>query len=442
MEEIRLALAECFNERLKLLTLSGKKNKGGVWLPEMAEHDELSAREMASKVRLRPVMKKDGLRFQAEEFVEVASGTGSKVFHRNLTAEQAVLYIEASMEAGFVQCQIQTDSKLVTVLRNQKGHVNITTKQKEQDAELAVKRKEQDGNFDAKKERQNVTLSHNREKQYILAEGEPIPFLVDLGVMTSGGQIVKAKYHKFRQLNRYLEFVRDVLPALPRDREVTVLDFGCGKSYLTFALYYYLVEKMGYDVCIIGLDLKEDVIARCNELAEKYGYDKLRFLLGDIAGYTGHNQVDMVVTLHACDTATDFALAKAVEWNARVILSVPCCQHELNRQIKSELLAPVLKYGLLKERMAALLTDGIRAGLLEEEGYEVQVMEFIELEHTPKNVLIRAVKKGKRMVPQAKAGGSDRLEAMLRELNAEPSLEKLLGNKCVETSNTPENKKG
>ena len=415
MEEIKQVLSECLDEHLKLLTLSGKKGKNGIWLPEMAEHEELSARDLASKVRLRPIMTKSGLCFQAEEFVEVASGTGSKVFHRNLTQEQTVLYIEASMKGGFTQCQIQTDSKLVTVLSNKKGHVNVTSKQKNTNTEMA-----------AKSEKSGPDLAHNREKQYILTPGVPIPFLVDLGVMTADGQIIKAKYHKFRQLNRYLEFVRDVLPALPKDRELTILDFGCGKSYLTFALYYYLAEKMGFDVRIIGLDLKEDVIAHCNSLAEKYGYDKLRFLLGDIAGYTGQNQVDMVVTLHACDTATDFALAKAVEWNASVIMSVPCCQHELNRQIKSELLAPVLKYGLLKERIAALFTDGIRAVLLEKEGYEVQVLEFIEMEHTPKNILIRAVKKGKRIVPHAKADSSERLEAMLQELDVKPALKRLL----------------
>lgn len=171
--------------------------------------------------------------------------------------------------------------------------------------------------------------------------------------MTEEGKIVHARYDKFRQINRFLEFVEDILPRLPKDREVTILDFGCGKSYLTFAIYYYLKELNGFDVRIIGLDLKEDVIEECNQLAEKYGYEKLTFLTGDIASYTGANEVDMVVTLHACDTATDYALEKAVQWNAKVILSVPCCQHELNRQIHCEALEPVLKYGILKERLAA-----------------------------------------------------------------------------------------
>ena len=220
-----------------------------------------------------------------------------------------------------------------------------------------------------------------------------MPFLVDLGVMTAEGRVVHARYDKFRQINRFLEFIEDILPALPRDRELTILDFGCGKSYLTFAVYYYLRECWGLDVRIIGLDLKRDVIRRCSELGRKYGYEKLTFLEGDIAGYEGCSQVDMVVTLHACDTATDHALYKAVKWNAKVILSVPCCQHELNAQIQNDVLAPVLKYGLLKERIAALVTDGLRAELLEQQGYDTQILEFIDMEHTPKNILIRAVKR-------------------------------------------------
>ena len=184
-------------------------------------------------------------------------------------------------------------------------------------------------------------------------------FLIDLGVMTPEGKIVNSRYDKFRQINRFLEFIEDILPRLAKDREVTILDFGCGKSYLTFAMYYYLHELKQYDVKIIGLDLKADVIEHCSRLGKKYGYEKLYFYQGDIASYEGVEQVDMVVTLHACDTATDFALAKAVNWGASVILSVPCCQHELNRQISNEALAPVFSYGVLKERMAALMTDGL-----------------------------------------------------------------------------------
>ena len=262
-------------------------------------------------------------------------------------------------------------------------------------------------------------MNHNRKKQYILEEGTMVPFLRDLGVMTEEGKIVRTKFDKFRQINRFLEFIEDILPALSREREVTILDFGCGKSYLTFAMYYYLKELKKYDVHIIGLDLKEDVIRKCNGLAEKYGYEKLHFLCGDIAEYEGVQKVDMVVTLHACDKATDYALAKAVEWDAQVILSVPCCQHELNDQIQNKLLSPVLKYGLLKERMSALLTDGIRAELLESKGYSTQILEFIDMEHTPKNLLIRAVKTGRSRSGEA-------LKEMTDAIHGHLTLEKLL----------------
>ena len=263
-------------------------------------------------------------------------------------------------------------------------------------------------------------LSHNRKKRYILEEGKPVEFLIDLGVMTSEGKIVHSRYDKFRQINRFLEFIEDILPKLTRDREVTILDFGCGKSYLTFAMYYYLHELQQYDVRIVGLDLKEDVIEKCSVLAKKYGYEKLTFCQGDIASYEGVDRVDMVVTLHACDTATDYALAKAVAWGASVILSVPYCQHELNRQIHNEVLAPVFSYGVLKERIAALMTDGLRAQMLEQAGYDTQILEFIDMEHTPKNLLIRAVYTGK------KKENKEQLRTCLDAFGLHPTLERLL----------------
>jgi SAM-dependent methyltransferase len=219
-----------------------------------------------------------------------------------------------------------------------------------------------------------------------------VPFLVDLGVMTKEGKIVNSRYDKFKQINRFLEFIEDILPSLSKDREQTIIDFGCGKSYLTFAMYYYLKVLKGYDIRVIGLDLKEDVINNCNVLARDYGYDKLNFYVGDIASYKDVNSVDMVVTLHACDTATDYALANAVKWGAKVILSVPCCQHEANKTIDNEILKPVMDYGILKERLAAIITDASRAKMLEANGYDTQILEFIDMEHTPKNLLIRAVK--------------------------------------------------
>ena len=322
------------------------------------------------KIKVRPIEKKGGRYYQFEAY------TPTQVFHENLKASEAVERILSETHT-FKQLQMSTRTKEYTVLISKKGKVTIREK----------KRKEIE---------KEVNLSHNRSKKYILEEGIAVPFLIDLGVMTKDGKVVRSKADKFRQINRFLEFIEDVLPRLDKDREIQILDFGCGKSYLTFAIYYYLHELKGYDIRLTGLDLKKDVIARCNELSGKYGYEKLQFLEGDIAAYDEVDSVDMVVTLHACDTATDYALAKAVGWGAKVILSVPCCQHELNRQIENDDLSPVLDYGLLKERMAALVTDGLRAKYLEREGYETQVLEFIDMEHTPKNILIRAVKTGKK----------------------------------------------
>ena len=266
-------------------------------------------------------------------------------------------------------------------------------------------------------------LSHNRKKTYILPEGTPVPFLVDLGVMTPEGKIVHSKYDKYRQINRFLEFIQDILSELPKDRPLTMIDFGCGKSYLTFAMYYYLNILMGYSVHMIGLDLKSDVIRHCNELRDKYGYDQLEFIHGDIADFEGTDAVDMVVTLHACDTATDYALYKAVKWNAKVILSVPCCQHELNRQIKNNMLEPVLQYGILKERMAALMTDGLRGQLLEIMGYRTQLLEFIDMEHTPKNILIRGVKTGR---TENRGKRMDAFKSCMQAVNGDLTLYRLL----------------
>ena len=313
---------------------------------------------------------KANLHFQIESF------TKTQAFHENLSGEEAAEKILKYME-DFRQMQIETVHEDCTVLVSRKGKVTVKRRKRQTAAKKA-------------------DLSHNRKKQYILEEGIPVPFLQDLGVMTADGKIVRSKTDKFRQINRFLEFIEDILPRLDSGRELTIIDFGCGKSYLTFAMYYYLHELKGYNIRITGLDLKKDVIEHCSRLGKKYGYEKLTFLEGDIADYDGVNKADMVVTLHACDTATDYALAKAVGWKADVILSVPCCQHELNRQIKNESMAPVMDYGLLKERFAAIVTDGLRAKYLEREGYDAQILEFIDMEHTPKNILIRAVKKGKK----------------------------------------------
>lgn len=365
---------------------------------EQAVFSNSCDKDTISKAKLRPLLVRQNLVFQVEEF------RGKQAFHRNFEKPEAVRYIIELLETTFRQMELTSRSGTLHVLVSKKGTMTIKAK-RQQPAKITAK---------------PLDLSHNRQKQYILEEGKPVPFLEDLGVLTSDGRVVKAKYHKFKQINRFLEFIEDILPRLPKNREVTIIDFGCGKSYLTFAMYYYLKELKGYTIRIIGLDLKQDVIDRCNDLSRRYGFENLNFYHGDIATYEGVSQVDMVVTLHACDTATDYALAKAVRWNAAVILSVPCCQHELNRQMKNQLMAPVFQYGLIKERMAALYTDAIRAQLLEQQGYRTQILEFIDMEHTPKNILIRAVRQGEK-----KENGQE-LEELMNFLSVKPTLYQLL----------------
>lgn len=377
MQNIKELLEKNLNIDFLGATLSNSKDKHGV-----------------TKVKVRPILKKDTLLFQCEEH------KNNQVFHNNYETSQAIDTLAEYMQQ-FKQMQLETKEYRYTILVSKKGKVTI-------------QKKRQTGCV------KQIDLSHDRSKQYILQEGTVVPFLQDLGVMTVEGKIVRTKFDKFRQINRFLEFIEDILPQLDKNKEVTILDFGCGKSYLTFAMYYYLHEMKKYDVRIIGLDLKTDVIHHCNELSEKYGYDKLIFLEGNIADYTGVDEVDMVVTLHACDTATDFALDKAVGWSAKVILSVPCCQHELNGQMKNDLLSPIFKYGLIKERMAALITDAMRAEYLEGQGYEVQILEFIDMEHTPKNILIRAVQSGKRK------NNEESQKALEEFFHVAPTLGKLL----------------
>lgn len=394
MSDLQSLFTDCLNETLIRVILSNPSSKDGV-----------------IKICARPVLKNKSLLFQIEEY------TKTQVFHKNLTASDAGSYLTgklssdtSSQTASFKNALVETKSFTANVLVSKKGTITIKKK------------------MNASAKQPKISLSHNRKKKYILEEGIPVPFLIDLGVMTQNGSIVNAHYDKFRQINRFLEYIEDILPSLPTDRELRILDFGCGKSYLTFAIYYYLKVLKGYPVRITGLDLKEDVIRHCNELAVKYGYDKLEFLCGDIAYYDGCSQVDMVVTLHACDTATDYALAKAVGWGAKVILSVPCCQHELNKQMKNDLLSPVLHYGILKERMAALMTDGLRAQILEANGYRTQILEFIDMAHTPKNLLIRAVYNGHR------ADNKAQINELLATFDINPTLYRLLCKKDNTTS--------
>ena len=387
MTEVKQILDKYLDRNLRQIVISGARKKDGI-----------------SRVRIRPVLIKEKLMFQCTKTL------GPKEFHENHEKTETIVLAEEWLLNGFRQLQLESMKGTVNILVSKKGKCTIKEKINEN---IKNSCSGQEGCRDQE-------LTHNRKKRYILEEGKPVDFLVDLGVMTKEGKIVHARYDKFRQINRFLEFIEDILPRLAKDREVTILDFGCGKSYLTFAMYYYLHELKKYDVRIIGLDLKEDVIANCSRLGKKYGYEKLSFYQGDIASYEGVNQVDMVVTLHACDTATDFALAKAVSWGASVILSVPCCQHELNGQITNEVLTPVFSYGVLKERMAALMTDGLRAQMLECAGYDTQILEFIDMEHTPKNLLIRAVYTGR------KKDNRKELRTCLDQFHLQPTLENLL----------------
>ena len=311
MEFLLTKIKENLNEQMLLLTISN---------PRKAEE--------VKKYNIRPILVKDKLVFQS------AAYTKTQVFHKNLSKRELLEEVQKILPL-YKQVQLQTSGAELTALINKKG-------------KAAIKVKKQNNPAVAKLSSDKSHLLHNRTKKYILPEGVAVPFLKDLGVMTAEGKIVRTKYDKYRQINRFLEFIEDVLPNLPKDREITILDFGCGKSYLTFAMYYYLKELKGCDIRIIGL-------------AVKYGYDKLNFYEGSIEEFEGVTQVDMVVTLHACDTATDYALYKALRWGASVILSVPCCQHELNKQISVSELEPITDYGILKERFCALATDGIRA---------------------------------------------------------------------------------
>ena len=234
-------------------------------------------------------------------------------------------------------------------------------------------------------------FTHNRAKNYIINENDIIPPLVDLGVFTKDGKVVRTMYDKFKQINRFVELVEDCIKS-GNFKTMNIVDFGCGKSYLTFILYHYLVNIKGIDARITGLDLKKDVIKKCSELAVKYGYEKLHFEVGDINGFSFDEPVDMIVTLHACDTATDFALFNAIREKCKIILSVPCCQHELAGQLETENFGILSRYGIIKERFSSLATDAIRANLLNACGYSVQLVEFIDMVHSPKNIMIRAVK--------------------------------------------------
>ncbi len=355
-----------------------------------------------------------------KEYWQLARYTEKQVFHENV--EPAALPTAAAelADGRFLQANIWTPSAEYNIMLSRKGQ--MTVRKSARSAPAA------DGD-DAH------SVGHDRKKQYLLPEGTVIPPLVDMGVFTPDGRVVKAMYDKYRQINRFLEIIDDAIKDAP-PKQLNIIDFGCGKSYLTFLVYYYLTAVRGIRVQMVGLDLKADVIEHCNAAAQRYGYDGLTFALGDINGYAAPFTVDMVLTLHACDTATDHALFNAVHWGARMIFSVPCCQHELNARMKPETLTLLSRYGIIQERFAALATDAIRGRLLEYCGYRTQLLEFIDFAHTPKNILIRAVRRpgmpagtpdpaGKLTANQRAA--LDEVRTLTNELHVSPTLWHLLG---------------
>ena len=327
---------------------------------------EPADKENYSKIIIKPILIKNKLNFQLERFKD------KKVYHMNQKSESFVKFFADELENKFKQILLETENETFHYhMKNGTYKKKVTEKQKSVKADL----------------------KHNREKDYILKEGENIPALVELGIFTPGFRVVKAKYDKYKQINRFIELVDDEFSKIDK-KEITILDFGCGKSYLTFILYYYFAIKKGMQTKIIGYDLKEDVVEACNKIADKYGYDNLKFFVSDVSKDTLYEQnIDMIVTLHACDTATDYALNYAIEKKAKYIFSVPCCQHEINKQIKTGGdMDILLKHGIIKERLSALLTDSIRAEVLSAKGYSVDMIEFIDFAHSPKNIMIRAKK--------------------------------------------------
>ncbi len=347
------------------------------------------------KVTVKPVVLKEELKFQFAYILD------RNTVHKNLDTQEAVAELMELFNL-YKQGVLYTGEGDYQILINKKGKAKIIKNKASKKVDLSA-------------------LNHNRKKKYVIEEGVPCDFLERLGVMDSEGNVFKSKFDKFRQLNKYLEVMEGSLKTLDLSKKLRIVDFGSGKAYLTFALYWYLVQKLGVEVEIVGLDLKKNVIELCNKIAEELGYRDLSFKMGDIKGYTEFDEVDIVITLHACNTATDDAIVKAVKWNAKLIMTVPCCQQELFKQIDNDIMSPLMKHGTIKERIASLVTDSIRGNLLEALGYNVEIFEFIETEHTPKNLVIRAGSKGK---PSKKA--LDEYRAFRDMWNLTPYLEKAL----------------
>ena len=342
---------------------------------------------------------------KGREYYQIERYTDKQVFHENIDKEKLEESLFENIESRYKQVNAWSENSTFDMKISKKGKVFLGKK-----------------SADNKKV---ANKSHNKEKNYILKEGMLIQPLIDLGVFTKEGKVVNSKYDKYKQINRFVEIIDDEIKKI-NQKELTILDFGCGKSYLTFVLYYYFVEIKKINVKMIGLDLKEDVIKKCNDIAKRYNYENLHFEIGDINGFKYNNKVDMVITLHACDTATDYALYNAIKWNAKMIFSVPCCQHEFNAQMKTEELSILTRYGIVQERIAALMTDSVRANILEALGYKTQLLEFIDIAHSPKNILIRASKGNISMEKKEKV--LVEVENLMKQFNLSPTLYNLLKN--------------
>lgn len=380
------------------------------------------------RIKIKTGSSSSGASFYAEFF------TDTQVFHKTFSKEELDSFIEQNAGINFKSCIKKFSDKEVTLLANKKGKITVLEKK------LSPAKMNYLPALSSQDSLLKNNLTHNRIKNYIIPEGTPVPFLIRLGVMTPEGKIVNSKYDKFKQINRFLEYINDILPSVLEQKKcedypLQIADFGCGKSYLTFAVHYYLTQIKKIDCKIIGLDLKEDVIEYCNSRAKEFDCSGLIFKTGDISKYSDsekeHNP-DIVITLHACDTATDYALKYAVLKNAKAILSVPCCQHEINMQLEqnkrelentdAEIFKPLLKYGLIRERVSALITDSLRAEYLESAGYKVDVMEFIDMSHTPKNILLRAVRKNQKKDAGDKTDVNQNKPVLIDALKIAPSI--------------------
>ena len=383
MEDLKKAIDEIVKEDIIKVVISNKANKN-------FEYNKIT------------IMLKEN---NNKKYYQIEKYTDKQVFHENIDADVLGDKILDYVSSDFKQVSAWSNLTIFEVKISKKGKV------------LLSKKKGDNAKF--------VSKGHNKEKNYILKEGMIIEPLIDLGIFTKEGKVINSKYDKYKQINRFVEIIDDEIKKNDY-KELTILDFGCGKSYLTFVLYYYFVEIKKINVKMIGLDLKADVIKKCNDIAKRYNYENLHFELGDINGFKYNNKVDMVITLHACDTATDYALYNAIKWNTKMIFSVPCCQHEFNAQIKTEKLSILTRYGIVQERIAALMTDSVRANLLECIGYRTQLLEFIDIAHSPKNILIRASKSN---IPKDKKEKAlNEVRNLMEQFNLNPTLFNLLKN--------------